>query len=224
VPLFELAFLPLALWRKTRLLAAGMGLLFHGSTQVFFFIPFVSLWACYVVLLPWGLLRRRAVEGAPRARASVPTTRIGVPRAALPALAVGMPLLSLAILQGLRGQTQAWPVACYPTFASLTADSLPDLLIEAESPDGKRVRLTGREHGPRSQAEWGRIFRISGAYGGPPDAAALHEYAVGTAKRAGLSLAPSSTLRVFRASYATTPELWDRAPQNTLLLSTFRVD
>src|SRR5882724_2962528 len=69
VPLFELGFLPLVIWRKTRPLAACMGFCFHWATQAFFFIPFISLWACYVMLVPWGwLLRPRRLRAAAQER------------------------------------------------------------------------------------------------------------------------------------------------------------
>jgi hypothetical protein len=97
------------------------------------------------------------------------------------------------------------------------------LLVEAEL-HGERVRFTGRARGPRTQAEWGRVFRISGAYGTPPDTAALREHTLTSAERAGVLLAPGVTVRVLRADYATAPEQWDRPPQNPVLLSTFRVD
>ncbi|HEX3852892.1 MAG TPA: hypothetical protein VHW01_18140, partial [Polyangiaceae bacterium] len=215
----ELGFLPLVSWRKTRPLAAAMGLGFHWATQAFLFIPFVSLWACYVMLVPCGsLLRPHRMPFAQRERAR------GLSRAALPALALGVPLLALAIFQGFRGQTQAWPVACYPTFAGLAGDTLPDLLIEARSTDGERVHFTGRERGPRSQAEWGRVFRISGAYGGPPALSALREHALAAAEGAGVTLAPGSDVRVYRAAYATAPELWNNPPRSATLLTTFRLE
>jgi hypothetical protein len=220
VLLFELGFFPLVSWRKTRSLAALLGLGFHWSTQAFFFIPFVSLWACYVVLAPWSRLPRSASRRAPRTVRSSRHSRL----ATLPALLFGGAVLSLAIVQGVRGQTQAWPIACYPTFAAIIGDTLPDLLIEAESEAGERVRFTGRERGPRTQAEWGRVFRISGAYGGAPNARALREHALTSAERAGISLAPGSTLRVYRADYATAPELWNRAPTHAVLLSSFSIE
>jgi Vitamin K-dependent gamma-carboxylase len=217
VLLFELGFFPLVSWRKTRTLAAGMGLAFHWSTQAFFFIPFVSLWACYVVLAPWGSLPPRSTRSkakpAGNSRASV-----------LPAALFGGAVVAIAIVQGARGQTQAWPIACYPTFAAITGDTLPDLLIEAESPTGERVRFTGRERGPRTQAEWGRVFRISGVYGSAPEARGLREHALSSAQRAGISLAPGSTLRVYRANYATAPELWHSAPRDPVLLSRFEFE
>jgi hypothetical protein len=215
VLLFELGFFALASWRKTRVLALFSGLAFHFSTQAFFFIPFVSLWACYVVLVPWEGWGGRSPTAVPEETA--PKLSI------LPATVFGAAVLTLAVVQGVRGQTQAWPIACYPTFAGTIGDTLPDLLLEAEL-HGERVRFTGRERGPRTQAEWGRVFRISGAYGTPPDTAALREHALTSAERAGVLLAPGVTVRVLRADYATAPERWDRPPQNPVLLSTFRVD
>lgn len=224
VLLFEIGFFPLVCWRKTRPLAAVMGLGFHWSTQAFFFIPFVSLWACYVVVAPWYLLPRGNAPSTlgPRLGSARPT--LSSKRRALPAALFGGAVLALAIVQGVRGQTQAWPIACYPTFSSIVGDTLPDLLIEAESSTGERVRFTGRERGPRTQAEWGRVFRISGVYGSPPDANSLREHAFAAAERAGISLTKGSTLRVYRASFATTPELWLKAPRDPLLLSSFRVE
>ena len=217
VLLFELCFFPLVSWPKTRNLAALLGLAFHWATQAFFFIPFVSLWACYVVLAPWSFRRQSAPRPTPRRPTSSRQTT-------LPAVIFGALVLTIAIVQGLRGQTQAWPIACYPTFAAIIADTLPDLLIEAESSTGERVRFTGRERGPRTQAEWGRVFRISGVYGTPPDENALRQHALAAAQRAGISLALGSTLRVYRADYFTAPELWGPAPRNEVLLGNFRFE
>lgn len=220
VLLFELYFFPLVSWPKTRKLAGLLGLGFHWATQAFFFIPFVSLWACYVVLAPWALRREPSYQPKPRR----PTRRRRSRPGTLPAVIFGAVVLTIAIVQGLRGQTQAWPIACYPTFAAITGDTLPDLLIEAELQSGERVRFTGREGGPRTQAEWGRVFRISGVYGSPPDESALLRHALGAAERAGISLAPGSALRVYRADYFTAPELWGRAPRNEVLLAKFRFE
>jgi hypothetical protein len=96
-------------------------------------------------------------------------------------------------------------------------------LIEAEAPNGQLVRFTGRERGPRSQAEWGRVFRISGAYGGPPITSALREHALSAAADAGIALAKGSAVRVYRAAYATDPELWSRPPRSLTLLYGFRL-
>src|SRR6478736_615217 len=217
VLLFELGFFPLASWRKTRALALCVGLGFHWATQAFLFIPFVSLWACYVVLAPWQVLRRNVA--APSVRMPRTTRATG-----LPAALFGSAVLGLAIVQGIRAQTQAWPIACYPTFAAIIGDTLPDLLIEAEFPAGQTVRFTGRERVARTQAEWGRVFRISGVYGSPANAKDLREHALDAARRAEVSLSPGCTVRVYRANYATAPELWQSPPRDPVLLSSFRIE
>ncbi len=214
VLLFELSFGVLAAWRKTRLLAAALGLAFHWSTQAFLYIPFVSLWACYVVLVPWDALGRAH---------ALPAARTPRPRV-LPVLAFGSVLLAVAIVQGVRGQTQAWPIACYPTFAAITPRTLPDLLITVTTADGAHERFTGREHQARSQAEWGRVFRISGAYGDPPNDAALREHALEAARRTGRRLTPGSMVRVYRAVYSTAPEQWQAEPESAVLLSSFGIE
>jgi hypothetical protein len=216
VLLFELGFFPLVSWRKTRPLAALLGLGFHWSTQAFLFIPFASLWACYVVLAPWELLRPSSATPTP------PVTR-AAPWKTVPVISFGATVLGLAIVQGVRGQTQAWPIACYPTFAEITGDTLPDLLIEAESPTGQHMRFTGRERAPRTQAEWGRVFRIAGVYGSPANPHDLREHALDAARRAEISVRPGSTLRVYRANYPTAPELWQGAPRDPVLLISFHV-
>jgi hypothetical protein len=230
VLLFELAFLPLALWRPTRPLAALLGVAFHFGTQAFLFIPFVSLWACYVVLVPWSAVLRpkRTVTEASRAKRSAqrPTLTLreqwrALPRGVWPALLYGSTLLTGAAVQGARGQTQAWPIACYPTFAQTIGETLPDLLMVATSPSGDQVRFTGRERGPRSQAEWGRVFRISGAYGDTPNAAALRQHALLAAQRGHVPLLRAAPIAVYRAEFATAPELWRKAPRALRLLLTF---
>lgn len=52
-----------------RAVAATLGLSFHGLTQHFLYIPFPSLWACYVVLLEGP--RARAVRDEREARSIV---------------------------------------------------------------------------------------------------------------------------------------------------------
>jgi hypothetical protein len=219
VILFELSFFALAFFPRTRLLALAAGLLFHAATELFLFIPFASLWACYVVLVPFGWWDRRAGRGRMTARGAADRARA----IALPAL-TGALLLAAAIVQGLRGQMQAWPFACYPTFQWLQPNVLPELVMEAESPAGVRTAFTGRERAPRSQAEWGRVFRLSGAWGDAPDAAKLREHALLSARRAGVALEPGTRVDVYRADCETHPERWAAPPRRRALLTRWVVE
>ena len=65
---FEITMLPLVLWRRTRLLAAGLGIWFHLMTQLTMDIGFETLQRCYVVFFDWHRIAnwvRRKVSGDP---------------------------------------------------------------------------------------------------------------------------------------------------------------
>jgi hypothetical protein len=240
---FELSFFVLALCRRTRPLALLAGLAFHAATQLLLFIPFMSLWACHVVLLDGAHLER--IEGRLRALLGLaPVDRDGAgdrgegsdpgvaqgedgeqdkgdarwPRGAL---AVGGMIAVAAGAQGARGQTQAYPVACYPTFEHIQGGFLPDLVIEWTDQAGVSRRITGREQRRRSQADWGRVFWLSGATGAPPDEGQLRAYARQVAAEAGAerSWQEAARVRVLRVMVPTAPEDWEQAPRGGVILA-----
>lgn len=202
---FELSFWLLGQlsWR-TRLVALAAGLLFHFTTARLFFISFPSLWVCYVVLLPTSLVerleRRARTDEAPRA----------LPFRA--ALVVGVVVALAEVVQGVRGQTQGWPFACYPTFEHRQGDTTPDLVVEIHERDGTVRRLTGRERAARSQADWGRVYRISGAYGDAPNQAAIRAHAKQVLAGASPPAGDVAELVVRRAPVPTAPEAWAAEP------------
>lgn len=197
---FELSFVLLAIATpRTRLVALAGGVVFHAATLFCFFIPFTALWACYVVLLPARWIDRRAADDRVADRAPV---------------VVGAIVAFAAIVQGVRGQTQAWPFACYPTFAHVQPHEIPDLLVEATLRDGTIRRLTGREHAIRSQAGWGHVFRISGAYGETPAAPPLHDHARAVLASASPPIPGDAVARVTirRVMVPTAPARWTETP------------
>lgn len=204
---FELGFVAFVQVPRLRLVAAAAGLLFHAITQLLFFIPFVSLWATYVMLLPFG--SRRTTSTSASATAGEPW-----PRAPL---AVGAVLLLLVTQAGARGQTQAWPFACYPTFAAIPRDIIPDLAFEVTHGDGRIERFDGRERGPRSQFEWRRVFYLAGAAPSPARDRALRDFSEKMAARAEVSLENATRLVAFRELYPTSPERWGRPVSATKL-------
>jgi len=206
VVVFELSFVFLAVAsRRTRWVAIGAGLAFHLSTQLFFFIPFPSLWACYV-----GLLSGRAAPDVdPQERA---------PR--LP-IVVGAALFLAVAVQGLRARTDAWPFACYPTFGHLQSANIPDIVVELAVDDGTTRRVTGREERTRSQEDWGRAFRLSGAYGDRPPELALRVYAREVVLGAHVNPDNIERTRILRVAIATAPESWQEAPRGGVLVSEF---
>ena len=163
---FELSFPVLALIPRARPYAAAAGLGFHLLAAYFLRIPFVSLWAMYVVLVDplFSLRRVRPTQGAPG-----PALRA--------TYAVGALLLVAIVVQGARGQTRAYPFACYPTFEWVAPAEMPDLLIEVQTADGQwRLVPHARDAaGYRTQRQWGEIWSLAGVTS-PVDPARLRRY------------------------------------------------
>jgi hypothetical protein len=80
-------------------------------------------------------------------------------------ITVGALLVTGIVTAGVAGAMQAYPFACYPTFAFDPGPSMPALLIDVVHTDGREERLPPelyRAPGPRGFAlEW----RLLGAYG-----------------------------------------------------------
>jgi len=201
---FELSFFWLAQLRRTRVLALVLALGFHLATDAFLFIRFVSLAGCLVILLPLG-----------RASSNAPVSSEAWPRAVV---FVGSALLLAVMVQGVRGKTQAWPFACYPTFAYLASPTHVDLRFEVRHDNGQVQSFTGRERSPRTQTEWGRVLHLANS---PPERVrdALYDFARRQAERANVRLEPGDSLSVERAEYATQPEAWGRSPVRTTRLA-----
>ncbi len=168
---FELGFPLLMFTRKTRALAAAMGLVFHALSAAVLRISFPSLWICYVVLASprkvalatgrWAKRLRRTIwHGSERSpassmpddrsevplRMSVLTASVTVPQegppwTGWPLAVVGCLLITGAVVQGVRGQMAAYPFACYPTFQWMAPREMPDLTIELVSFDGAPSEL-----------------------------------------------------------------------------------
>lgn len=218
VLIFELSFLPCLCWRRGRALALGLGLAFHAATQYFLYIPFPSLWACYAML--W--------DGP---RAPEPARDTAAARDIWLAALVGGALLTLVCIQGLRGQTQSWPFACYPTFAQQAPRAIADLAVEVQPPDGPvRVLREGplpapwdAPRGPgRAPAQWSKVWSLAGLYGQPSSDLRLQGFAAELSQRsADAAIQGGSRVRFFVETYATDPARYGSPPlQRTLLYET----
>lgn len=222
VLLFELGFVFGACSPRPRhrALAASLGLSFHALTQAFMLIPFPSLWGCYVVLL----------DGPPRppAKGCAPTP---ASRAACgegrsvpwPVLLVGLGLTLAVAFQGVRGQTQAWPFACYPTFASRAPDTIADLALDLESSDGRHQTLRIGPlppHGGRPPHAWSTVWELGGAYGTPASAARLAAFARDLVPHEPAGEARPVSAHFYAETYATQPEAYGAPPLSRHLIHT----
>lgn len=122
---FELGF-PLLLLAgpRGRVLACLGGLVFHGLSWALLGIAFSNLWPLLLCLVPWSRwLRRGGGTGPPASDRPVAWVLSGA-------------LCLVVALAGLSGQTQAWPLACYPTFARDPGPLMPELEVVAVGPGG----------------------------------------------------------------------------------------
>jgi hypothetical protein len=171
---FELSFVALVLFRRTRVLAAVAGLAFHLASWLALDLLFASLWLCYVALIDWRPLFRRLVgDEAPQARADAATS----PRWSAAPAVVGAVLLAGGVVQGARGQMRSYSFSCYPTFQWTAAREIPDLMILAVDPDGARREIVHARDagGRRTQRQWAEIWSLAGVTG-PVDPSRLRAY------------------------------------------------
>jgi hypothetical protein len=200
VVLLELSFPVLVFFRRTRVVAALGGFLFHALSQLLLFIPFPSLWLNYTMLFDWG------------PRGVVAPLRAPMSRRVVLQCILGAALVFAVVVQGARNAVQAWPFACYPTFAQAPGETLPDVSFEVTHASGQVESFTGRERQARSQFEWRRVFYLVGAPGARPPLAAFQDFAQKMAERAHVTLERGAHVRALRAEYATDPASWGRPP------------
>ncbi|MES1206101.1 MAG: HTTM domain-containing protein [Pseudomonadota bacterium] len=176
VLVFELSFVFLMLFRRTRPVAALAGLAFHLASQAIFLIPFASLWLCYVALVDPRPLGRYLATGGRPADPIVPLPPASRPLA-LPSVIVGALLLVGATVQGVRGQTRAYPFAAYPTFDRAPPTDMPDLTMVTVDESGARVEIPHARDasGYRTQRQWAEIWSLAGVTA-PVDPARLRAY------------------------------------------------
>ena len=157
---FELSFVFLILFRRTRPLAVVLGLVFHNATFLFMNISFLSLQLCYAAFIDWSRLRdwlapRVFEPGSTLQRggaALLERTRAALHKAAGPRLIAwasadldeasvvrrlaiaGAVLVSVNLGYGAMHQTDAWPFACYPTFSTVIKPQYRSLFVTILDP------------------------------------------------------------------------------------------
>ena len=228
---FELGFPVLVLVRRTRPLAALLGVFFHLLSAWIFRIPFASLWICYVALFD---LRRpaRAIEDAlkrarDRLRGSRPKSEAthDLPVASRPqlvlSLVVGGLLVTGAVLQGARGQMRAYPFACYPTFQWRAASVMPDLGLYVVDRGGREREVAHARDasGYRNQRRWAELWSLAGVYG-PASPERLRAYVAAALRDPNVrrQVPEGSQLRVYRLDRSVLPGAGGDPPARRALL------
>jgi len=228
---FELGFPVLVQVRRTRALAAGLGVIFHLMSAWIFRIPFASLWICYLALFDLRRPGRWLEDAVARARQrwgparGEPEPRERTPRERKPGLAlslvIGGLLVTAAVVQGARGQMHSYPFACYPTFQWRAATVMPDLGIFVVESDGREREVVHARDadGYRNQRRWAELWSLAGVYGPVPPArlsayvsAALRDPAVRRQVPKGFRL------RVYRLDRSVLPDSAADPPVRRALL------
>ena len=157
---FELSFVGLVLFRRTRLVAVAIALAFHQATAELMGIRFPALWLCYVVFVDWEALYRRARRLAP---AEPPAASERWPRVSM--IVAGV-LLAGNLAYGAAGISDGWPFACYPKFHRTVQARLPALRVEVVAADGavREVPVDAMSPGGPTQRWWAITWSVMGAH------------------------------------------------------------
>lgn len=149
--LFELSFIFLILFRRTRMFAVFMGVIFHCATFIFMGISFWALQACYVVFFDWSAILAK-LHWFPGASANgllrdtepkSVTVRITARdlRANWLLLITCISLVLVNVTLGVKDNERFWPLSCYPTFSSMPPIERQALLMTVLDASGRPIPL-----------------------------------------------------------------------------------
>lgn len=196
---FELSMPLLVSFARTRAIAFALAVGFHALAGHFMRIPYPALAVCAVVLLPGAALRARVLGAR--------TEEGGAPAPPSRVLLASVATFTIAIVvQGARGQSEAFPFACYPKFDQIPAPYITDLAVDVTPPAGET--RTFRLPRARRQDEWALTWRTAGLYGGAPDTASLRAFEARVVPRD----VPRVRVTWVRERYDLAPERWGAPP------------
>ncbi len=161
VLLLELGWPLLALSRRAAPVLLLATIAFHQAAAALLFIAFPSLWLPLLTLLPWPAWSRSLLGWPAAWRADARRSPPASPVAVRGRLGLGLLLLGAVAVQGARGQTDAWPFACYPHFAVQAAAAMPALRVRWTAPDGTTRVETPRPLDGDRQRLWGQIWSLA---------------------------------------------------------------
>lgn len=212
VAAFEISFVLLVLFPRTRLVAAFGGLAFHTANSIFLRIHFVQLMACYAVLIDWhavfGRIRSRFPGPEPPSQPRAAADERGVNATRV----VGVALLLAGIWCGAR-DVNSWPVSRYPKFESVrTRAEVRFLVAVVESADGGAHSV----HVPLRYHALERILETEDPELRSRKLEGLRELV----KRRGLKLRYGDRFRLYDVTRSSRPEEGGREIRRVLLLDT----
>lgn len=237
---FELSFIFLVLFRRTRPLAVAMGLAFHNATFLLMNIAFLSLQLCYAAFIDWDALGRRvlASDGALGRGAAALLARLrsaterrsGAVEAALderrvirPVAVAGAVLLSVNLGYGAMHQTDAWPFACYPTFSTIIKAQHRSLVVTITDPvTGVRSARTSNLLEAFRSERYAAVVRGILQERHEPRRQRKLEALAGIVRTLEPTIKPGDVITIGETVFSTDPEA-ARAPQKHERLYAFQV-
>ena len=238
---FELSFVFLILFRRTRPLAVMMGLVFHNATFLLMNIAFLSLQLCYAAFIDWDRLGRRVLapdsalgRGAAAVLAGLrAATRRAVgsregagldERRAVRHVAIaGAVLVSVNLGYGAMHQTDAWPFACYPTFSTIIKPQHRSLVVTIVDPvSGVRSARTENLIEAFRSERYAAVVRGILVERSEPRRQRKLEALAGIVRALEPTIKPGDIITIGEAVFSTDPEI-ARAPQSHERLYAFQV-
>lgn len=134
---FEISFIFLVFFRRTHPFLIPAGLAFHNLTYLFMRISFWPLQTMYLSFVDWDTLARRLFPKRDRAG---PLGEVS-PECSNALVFVGTFLLVANIGFGLARISEAWPFACFPTFAFRATAQRQVLTVAVETENAQIIEL-----------------------------------------------------------------------------------
>ncbi len=236
---FELAFIFLLFFPRTRNVAAIGGILFHFSVYLFAHINFWTLALCYVVFINFEPLHyllstdkqspletdlsNRCAKGrrldslsasASGEKSEIVNRNSGV-------LLVGTLLLSINILCGLT-LVDSWPFAVYPTFATVQEKYIQSLTISLLNPNGTTTEIIPyKERSLQSKMHPSRLIGLFTQVLWAKDSAETRTRGTALLKvmaEDDVRLRQAKSIQIFKDICSVIPEEWNRNPVRRELL------
>ena len=149
--LFELSFLFLLLGRRSRYVAAAMGVSFHLMTNFTLNIGFESLRNCYTVFVDWARIIKRRVQ--------IPTPSASFWQVGRATAAVGIILVAGNLWAGGMRAMDGWPLACYPPFDGLTPQYYRTLRMQLTFKDGTTKTIAPDDYRTLFRNRWSNLLQ-----------------------------------------------------------------